>query len=605
MHLKRTSASPDAKFFVLLMAATAVAYALLQNGQWVPGGGDETFYLLLARNLATGGGYEYLGSPVRLVPPGWPVVLAGAMLISPSFLLLDLLPMLLTLAAAGIWYWVVRRFAPPWKAFCVVTVVAILFHWHRATYHLLSEGLFYFLFALSVLLALQVSEGRNPKWRLPTLILLSASLVAVRWAGLLALPVICGALVSGQKRIRVNLQWLGVSLCGLSAAGTFMCISWALGTVEPGGRKHRIPHFATAGGSLTEITKWLGTGSEPRDAADASVDATASQPSESVSAGPAMPVARYVQKRHPLLGSAPIMKNIAASGNWLSRLFWPPAEISKALKSLNIVTNLVGWVLLGFLMLHLVSESRSRQWLWLGVFLYCAALFARWGEPNGRYLAPIAALILLGIWQGMEKVGSLSLSGANATAGKTTKKAAKALAVLFIASVAVCNLAIWAVNVRVARAADFYGACLAGEMKPLILAANWLRERGVRDRDFAINDRYVNLGRQRDNRFAFNALYLLTNRVARIVPRSVCADRPNEKLLQWAKQHGVKYYVCRLPTLPWRLWHFRLGWIQQKLTGKPLDKPSPYFELYELRDGRFVKINLPDRPVKVPRVPGL
>src|SRR5947199_57359 len=61
-------------FFILL----AVAYLISFNGQWriEP---DSALYLSLARNLAEGKGYTYLGAPHHLAYPGLPAVFAVLM----------------------------------------------------------------------------------------------------------------------------------------------------------------------------------------------------------------------------------------------------------------------------------------------------------------------------------------------------------------------------------------------------------------------------------------------------------------------------------------------------------------------------------------------
>src|SRR4051812_22123369 len=65
------------RWAVVAVAVTLlVAYGLLQNPYWVTGG-DSEVYTCIARSLAQGKGFVFNGQPVAMVPPGWPLLLAG------------------------------------------------------------------------------------------------------------------------------------------------------------------------------------------------------------------------------------------------------------------------------------------------------------------------------------------------------------------------------------------------------------------------------------------------------------------------------------------------------------------------------------------------
>ena len=56
---------------------------------------------------------------------------------------------------------------------------------------------------------------------------------------------------------------------------------------------------------------------------------------------------------------------------------------------------------------------------------------------------------------------------------------------------------------------------------------------------------------------------------------------------------------------PWRALHFKLKRVQQILTGKEDIPENPSWVLYEIGKSGAVKVDLPDRPVEMNRVPGI
>src|SRR4051794_3235314 len=72
------------RVWAILVVGIAALYFLMFNPYWVPGG-DSELYIAVARSLATGKGYSFNGHFVSICPPGWPLLLAGLMKISPTF----------------------------------------------------------------------------------------------------------------------------------------------------------------------------------------------------------------------------------------------------------------------------------------------------------------------------------------------------------------------------------------------------------------------------------------------------------------------------------------------------------------------------------------
>src|SRR5438045_8392196 len=113
-------ASPDARatdtriawrVWAMLVVGIAALYLLMFNPYWVPGG-DSELYIAVARSLAQGKGYVFNGHFVSISPPGWPLVLAAAMKISPTFGFFKVITIAFMSFALGMWYWLLMRFVP-------------------------------------------------------------------------------------------------------------------------------------------------------------------------------------------------------------------------------------------------------------------------------------------------------------------------------------------------------------------------------------------------------------------------------------------------------------------------------------------------------------
>jgi len=556
---------------ICLLLILAVCYGLLQNGYWYPGN-DSELYISLARNIATGNGYQFNSYPVAKVPPGWPLVLAAATKISPSFQFLNALLMAFLLATAAFWYWILHRFTTAGRSFVVLLIAATLFPWYRLTFLLHSDAFFCFLFSAAVLLACQISEGKGPAWRIPLLIVVCAALVAVRWAGVLAWLVVAGALLSNRVKPAWNRRWITLGTSILATVATFMGLRYYLGV-----------HAA-------------------RELAAAQILADGSSASGTFAEAEPLPpkLETTLAKSYAIRPSGSALEHlrrISYSGAWLSWLFWQPSELGASNKLLGLVVNVMGWVLIICFAVHVVVAARKRQWLFLGALLYAGALCAIWRQPNTRYLIPIAPLLIIGIWQGFGYV----LSSRRSLAAR----AARAAGVVVAVSIVACNVGLLCVNAWLARQEDFYGNYRAGQCKDLIAAADYLNRNCSPDEAILVNSQYVNLNRIRKNSFGFRAASMLTDRRIRLLPCHICPGKPNGELLDWAGQRGFRFYLCRLPVVPWRLGHFRVPWLQEMMTGQPSAPLTPYFELYELGDGGAVRIELAEVNDWPRRVPGL
>ncbi len=539
----------------------SILYSPLYSAHFSPGSGDDAFYLSVARNLATGQGYRWNGSPVMIAPPGWPLVLAAAMRFFPQFAVLNLIPLALCLIAAGLWYWVLRRFTSAGHAFVITVLGGLLFYWHRNVFHHYSESLFFVLLAGSLLLAQQISEGKTTVWRIVLLQTLCVLIVFVRWPGVLTWPLIASALVSGQNRPKPKQGWLVVLLSGAVMVGALV------------GTRAGLRAYASL--QLRE-----GQGVEQPELASMSLAADS----------------RRI--RYALGGSKMLyLQRLGACGTAMSRLLWPPAQIGRCSPIIEYTTAGMGWLLiLGFLVL-LWHQAKQREWIWLGVLLYCGTL-ALLRAPTGRYWAPVAHLLLLGVLQG------LGLFRRPAS-GDASSRLATAAAIALLVTVGVCNAATLGVNAWVSRSKNFTSICLAGEYEALIEVADYINQRSDEGARVGIEEYYYYGDKIRKSTFTQRMIQLLTNRKINPVPLPICSQQDDELLTNWIIENDIRFYLRRMPGFRPRLWHFRLPGPRTQMDNSAGGEADGYYELYELQDGRLVKIELSAIRPLLRKVPGL
>ncbi len=579
LHEKRL----DRRLCVLLVVILGVYYGALQNGRWVPNS-DADLYISIARSFAQGKNFVFNGAPVRLTPPGWPLFLAAASKVSARFWFLNLINMCMVIGAAGLYYRIVRTLVSPRRAFIVCLTVGILYQSYINTYFLLSEGLLCIILATSLLLSLQISENRPAWWRIPLLLVLCALLIIVRWAGILAWFLIAAALLSNQVRLRLNRQWVSTVLAGMVIASTFVVLRYAVKNELFIARQAEEQNAKTP-----DVIQNAKTPDVIQNAKTPDVIQNAKTP-DVILPQPMYQIA-------PATLTAPI-HNFLKGGSWFSELLCKPVQLGQSAKSVRVVANCIGWVLFGLFLIGTVIFLRRRKWLLLGALLYCLTLFIRWPHSAPRYLIPVAPLLFLGLWEGinfLQRVGK----------ARMWKMVGRGLLITLFAGIAICNLSLYAVDVAMIHSRDFYGTFYAGEAKPLISIAAHLRTQSVKDWEVASSSLDYNLGLKRGNRFGHRGLCLLLDKAVVWVPSKQSSDPPDEKMDEWLREKGVKYYVYRPQTAVWRVWHFHMPWLQEKLTGKPAGSSKPYYELYKLNNGKTQKVDVPESHEKIERIIGL
>jgi len=586
------------------LAVCAALFIALFNPFWVPSG-DGDLYVAIARSIVQGEGFKFNGQFVNICPPGWPLVIAGVMKLSPTFGAFKIVTIASMLASLAIWFYVLLRITSPRGAAAVVLMTGILVHTYSLTFWTHSEAFFCAVAALSFLIALQISENRGGlAWRLPLLLALCFGGVMIRWAGILQFLIVCGALMNGTRfwTLPTLPKWvMSIAVIAVSFA-SFVTLRHVL--------------------SLTpqqEIAQ--------REAGAVFDEAATPRPSATADAKKLDLLNTETAKDRTLAGE--LVRRSADAGTWFSWLFWQPFRFAASVPAAAWLGIVVGWLVITALGAKLVDAVLRFQWLWLGLAAYCAVLCINWPNANARYLVPITPLLFIGVIQGVRLllVGSiggmerdrfvamllivaallvtvvelivlrrpeatlvvwtltaawlLRLWGRSGPADRPARVGQLAVGT-FAFSVLLVNGALYAIDLRVARSHDFYAHYEAGFNEQLIQACYQLNQAGLKDAELAVAERYVNLGKVRKSKYAVRAAVLLTGRAVQTV-KDKNAGEPKSELLKWCQRRKVLYYLDQRPSVPWRVWHFVLPrWLNEKLVNVPLGADTSGWTLYEI-----------------------
>ncbi len=578
----------DARWCLAALAALAVLLGLCQNGRWIPAGSDDALYLSMAREVVSADAAEQI--PLKLRAWGWPSVLAALMWISPSFWWLNLCLLAMVLTAAGLWFFVLRRFTSAPGAAGVIVLTGLLFEWHRFTFMHYTEALFYAVLAGALLLAVQVSEHRRAGWRIALLAVATIAAVTVRWAGLIFAPVLIGATVRGLGQPSLDRRWMVPALAGLVvclAAGVGFSGSRALMRARLRALAAAPPPTTDAGAPATQPATDGATRPTPTTTAE-----TPENPQQSVAAAARRELQRdqRLSRQTSRRPTSVFRMRISNGGRWLAGLLCPPAMTGKRNPPIRWIANGVGWLLWALLAVRAIAGAIRRDWLWVGALITCGGFLTLWWPPVPRYIAPIAPLILLGLSQGVEML--LRPAGS-----RGRRVAARCVVGVLAAAVLVCNGAILAVTIYVHQSPDFPQLCQAGEYGELVAIGRHLREADVRPGELAVGVRYRDINRDDPNRWGARMMFFLTGVEALHAP----PDAPQAEKAAWARRNGVRFVLARPDELVQRIWHFRRPLFDDVLPG---DR-TPFYVLYELRGESLSVVNVPPAKHGLRRVPGL
>ena len=287
---------------------------------------------------------------------------------------------------------------------------------------------------------------------------------------------------------------------------------------------------------------------------------------------------------------------IGLFGGWPAGLLWGMFNDDRILRPF---ISLMGWaVLLGWGIVA-VQGARKAQWIWLGMFAQLLVLGFDWPHPMPRYLMPITPLIILAAWNGFEQMTHWLR---DATWWRVLIKIG---IVGYFASMILANGLKYGLEVYIQRAPNFRQHHEGGVYRQFIAAAKYLKDDVPPNVEIAISQRTVNHLSILDTDGPMRVLHLLSNRPIMLAPTALSNDPNNpsiaDPLAAWATQNNVHYYIWQPPIK--LTYHYRDN-------GSPLH-PRPFndgdydWRLYQLIDGKFRRVPLPDVGDWPQKVPGL
>ena len=152
--------------------------------------------IVIESRVGAGGGIAT--QAVVAAAPDGQTLLAAAMKISPTFLMLKLVTLLCMLGALSMWYWILLRFTTPALSALIVLTTATIQHVYSLSFWMHSDAIFCLVATGAMLLACQINEGqRHTGWRIASLVILCVAMTFVRWAGVLQWLIVAGLAVIG------------------------------------------------------------------------------------------------------------------------------------------------------------------------------------------------------------------------------------------------------------------------------------------------------------------------------------------------------------------------------------------------------------------------
>lgn len=556
-----------------LVALLAVVFLAPWNPWWVPTG-DSEVYLVVARNLFTGEGLVFNGEPVAFIPPGWPLALTGMFLLTTQYLWLKLLLIGSMTGFLLACYAILRRFTTPGTAALAVGLASLLSPLYPLTFWFHSDAFFALIAGITGWLALKWGDGRHGKWLLAALILGCAAGLFIRYAALVQCFVLaalaCGSgLREGggsddDRRTRwwpylAPRHWLGVAAVFVASFGTYFGLNALL---DAGGGSQETMGMAVLT-PQAEIQPFAG------------VDEEAEVPGLFHGTRDDLVTVRQM-----------ILSRVTALPQWISWTLFQPVRVAEGFGPAAMIAD-YGTGLLAMLFLGIAAWQgmRRRAYLWLGVIVYVVALGMNWPQVNNRYMVPVSPFLIAGVLVGLNATFAAlrSRGGGLAAWGE---RGMRGLRWLFVVMLVVTNGFLWAVDVWVFRATtaeDFYARYEAGIYTSLITVCAYLQDvPDLEDGEIAASLRYFNLNRRWEYKTSPRVIGLFTGKIARNVPKDL-SGAGVRKAQSWARETDTRFYVQQNPSMPGRIWHFRVTpELQEAITGYPIHPGRPQFELFEM-----------------------
>jgi len=478
-----------------------VSYVLLLNPYWHYTS-DSALYLALGRNLCEGKGYVFSGFAHSKVPGGMPYLLSALLRVSHEFLWLNAAQCLGVLTALLVLYFALRQMADRATAVLVVLLTGVLFWVHEYATALMSEGPFFVLSNLAVLLLMLFVNSREDRYRGLLLVGLCAAWALAFWCRIVACfwmgPFVL-ALLFAVRRRPLRDRVLSAVVVGAVIVLSFV-VYWRWSKLAQGPARQ-----AAAAGERVSVV---------------GVPAYTLRPFVWEKYGAR---AMNIPRRFLLVLCPPWQ---AAVGSHV------PVALAEAL----------AWGCFAIVALGGYRAMRHGQVFLAGSILFVLP-FLFWGPGNrpttGRYVIAIAPFVILLFLLGMESAGEFLGARTHWPGGR------KLLVSLGIAAVLVPNLALLLGDIWVQRQGDFYGVYRGGGYAELMGIAKRLSEQEVRE-PVAVRD--------------WNTWRVLTCLTAcRLVrfPSDMNPGTPDfgTKAADFARARGARFVVSFDAEQPWPIWH--------------------------------------------------
>src|SRR5438045_1022088 len=252
--------------------------------------------------------------------------------------------------ALGLWYSLLMRFVPMKQAAHYTLLTAIIAHVYTLSFWMHSDALFCLLATATMVVACQINEGRSHIWwRVALLALLCVAAIFVRWAAMLQWLVIAGLLVRGRSfDVR---SWFKSGREGSVVVALLVSCAVTFGTFAI------IRHALQLTPEQEKAAKEAGVTLDERQQAEPPIEsqtvAIVNKPSIKTT---------FAQE---------MIKRARQSGKWFAWLVWPELRFVGGIKSLSSVDTILGWLLILPLTIAGWRRLKKREWMWLGIAIYC------------------------------------------------------------------------------------------------------------------------------------------------------------------------------------------------------------------------------------------
>ncbi|HQY87238.1 MAG TPA: hypothetical protein PK402_01180 [Tepidisphaeraceae bacterium] len=542
IELTRTRAHALAWRWPFVSAVIAlIGHTLLWHPDWVLGK-DSDVYLGVARSLLRGEGFMFNGNPAIMVQPLYPALLALGFWLGFDLGDLKLLNVACYMGYAALWTAILTRWTTPRAACFIAALASLLSPVTFISSLFFTDALFAMLAAATLLLAMQIAEGKPVANRFAFMLLLLGLAHASRAAGLIWMIVPATTLLS-NGRWRRRLNWL-------LPIGTIVFVI-ALHLTINSVMKHYMPPVDP------KLDNFLGR--------------------------------RYEIINDPT-GHTTFFDRALRPGKWVATLLIEPLARNRPY---SWPSTIAGTIFGGFCAYFMIVRARLGDWVLLGAAAYGYAICLNWTNVIGRYWFPIAPLVMISGWLGWQRVIEHMRCGGVICIPCNMR----AIGVVALIGMMVVNLFSYVLEIRVSRSPNPLTRHDGGANVALVQIADMLRDKkdGV-----AISHTRINRNRSLQTLNFLRAFHLLIDRPV-YVPQMEMDHFPDRSLADWMIANKLRYYVFQPET---HITFYDRGKMFDPRDDNKFDMDWRLYEIDKKRR-KLVRIPITAPPRRVAQLPGL